>query len=126
MSVYHSLLRHHNIVIPDELQAPAPPAASGDAANRQSVAELLEELQDKRGELKGNAERISELNRERDELLRQLRACEEERQQLLVRLTDANTEREKVEYEKNEMTDAVERLKHDKQTLLQEIEELHR
>lgn len=117
-------LRSRGIPIPEDAVTREPskePTGPGE-----SVAELLEHLQDKRSELKESAEKISELNVERDELQRQLQASEEEKLQLQSRLLDVGSEREKMEYEKQERLDELERVRNEKHSLLQEIEELHR
>lgn len=129
LAMFEQLLRSHDVPIPDSLISmvgAVPAAPSNGNATDQSVAELLDQLQDKRAELKENAERISELNRERDEIQRQLRASEEEKQRLLSRIMDVTNEKEKIEYERNEKADEAEKLGHEKTTLLQEIEELHK
>lgn len=124
LSTLQQLLRTNNIPIPEDVGvAPVPSAASGP---RQSTSELLDELQNKRIELKENAERISDLSRERDEVQGQLRHSDDERQQMSSRIADVMAERERMEYEKNEMADSLEKLRRDKDNLLQEIEELHR
>jgi len=124
------LLRSHDIPLPTEWGAIAlaPNSSQGETAlgDNQSVAELLEQLQDKRAELKDNAEHISELNRERDEFQRLLRASEEDKQRLQSRVMDATTEREKLEYERNEKADEAERLAHEKMNLTREVEDLHK
>lgn len=131
LALFEQLLRSHDVPVPDNLStavaaAPSQAPSNGSAADGYSVAELFDHLQDKRAELKENAERISELNRERDEIQRQLRASEEEKQRLLSRIMDITNEKEKIEYERNEKADEAEKLAHDKRSLLQEIEELHK
>jgi len=128
LSLFEQLLRSHNIPIPENFLAGAmaAPVPERQGAALESESELLDQLQDKRAELKENAERISETNRERDEVKRLLRASEEEKQRLASRLMDTQNEREKIEYERNEKADEAERLVHEKVTLAHEIEELHK
>jgi len=122
------LLRSHDIAIPDGMAGEVERGGSTPSGEPSSaaVAELVDQLQDKRAELKEGAERISELNRERDEMQRQLRASEEEKVRLQSRVMDVTNEREKIEYERNEKADEAEKLAHDKNGLMQEIEELHK
>lgn len=131
ISRLEQLLRSHDIPLPAESLAAISSSLTTSSSvpevgGNSSVAELLEQLQDKRAELKDNAERISELNRERDEFQRLLRSSEEDKQRLQSRIMDATTEREKLEYERNEKADEAERLAHEKMNLSREIEELHR
>lgn len=126
LAMMEQLLRSHDIPIPDMMHfafgATAQPM--GSLPGGQSVADLLDQLEDKRVELKENAERISEINREREELQRQLRSSEEDRQRLQSRMMDMTNEREQIEYERNEKVDEAERLLNDKSNLLREIEDL--
>jgi len=124
------LLRSHDVPVPEGLhdgrgaEAAAAPAASGEASL--SVSELLDQLQDKRAELKENAERISELNRARDEMQRQFRESEDEKQRLSAEIMNITNEKEKIEYERNEKADEAEKLSNEKQALLEEMEELQK
>mmetsp|Transcript_73369 Transcript_73369/g.203668 ORF Transcript_73369/g.203668 Transcript_73369/m.203668 type:complete len:709 (+) Transcript_73369:100-2226(+) len=128
------LLKANGIVLPDDTNGSAAALAAERAAaaasktddSQHSVAELIDQLQDKRAELKENAERISELNRERDEMHRQLRVSEEEKQRLSSKILDVTTERERIEYERNERIHELESVKHEKRALLQEIDDLHK
>mmetsp|Transcript_7168 Transcript_7168/g.15584 ORF Transcript_7168/g.15584 Transcript_7168/m.15584 type:complete len:682 (+) Transcript_7168:136-2181(+) len=119
------LLRSKGVPFPEDAHHGG--SAKLDRGNRSdSAAELLDQLQDLRGQLKQSTERLSHLNLERDELQRQLRTQEEENLRLTNRVMDATTDREKVEYEKNERTDEVERLLQQRQAMQQEIEELRK
>lgn len=123
------LLRLNDIPLPTDLSTVSLPNSSHgvpEIGENHSVAELLEQLQDKRAELKENAEHISELNRERDEFQRLLRAADEDKERLQNRIMDAMTEREKLEYERNEKADEAQWLAHEKLTLTRQIEEIHK
>jgi kinesin family protein 5 len=128
LAMLEQLLRSHDIPIPDSLGAATFNQGYAEKVDNHpaATAELLDQLQDKRAELKENSELISELKRERDEMQRQLRAIEEEKNRLQSCIIDISNEREKIEYERNEKADEVEKLAHDKVGLMQEIEELHK
>lgn len=125
LNLLEQTLRTHKVPIPEgrgELgAAPAPAIASSD-----SSVDLLEQLQDKKDELKRGAERVTELNIELEETQRQLRTVEEDNKRIVSKMEQETGEVERLQYEKNEMNDQVEKLKHDNQTLLEEIEELHK
>jgi kinesin family protein 5 len=129
VAMLEQLLRSHNIEIPDNMAGGSGYVQGGGDrvdSNSPAVAELVDQLQDKRAELKDAAERISELNREREEMQRQMRASEEEKQRLQSRIMDITNEREKIEYERNEKADEAEKLSEKNAGLLHEMEELRK
>jgi len=126
LTFFEQLLKTNSIPIPDYMNNAAPSTTPANTPQRASVAELMDQLQDTRTDLKGKSDRISELNRERDEAQRMLQASEEEKQRLQSRIMDLSNDREQIEYERGEKADEVERLQHDKVTLQQQIDELSR
>jgi len=126
LAFFEQLLQTNDIPIPEYMNNGAPSTTPANTPQRASVAELMDQLQDTRTDLKGKSERISELNRERDEAQRMLQASEEEKQRLQSRIMDLSNDREQIEYERGEKVDEVERLQHDKVTLQQQIDELSR
>eukprot|EP00747_Dinoflagellata_sp_TGD_P117080 gnl/TRDRNA2_/TRDRNA2_172530_c0_seq2.p1 gnl/TRDRNA2_/TRDRNA2_172530_c0~~gnl/TRDRNA2_/TRDRNA2_172530_c0_seq2.p1 ORF type:complete len:677 (-),score=177.21 gnl/TRDRNA2_/TRDRNA2_172530_c0_seq2:306-2336(-) len=123
------LCRQNGIQIPDDLPSVAVNAVTvgggSSGTSGYSVTELMEQLQDKMAALKESTERITDLNRERDEIRRQLCGMEDEKQQLLGRIVDITAEREKSEYERNEVVDSLEKFQHDNRMLSDEIEALN-
>jgi kinesin family protein 5 len=90
-------LRSKNLPVPADGAASPAMVVAGDgqdvaqATESQSVAELMDQLQDKRAELKESAERITELNRERDDMQRLVRASQDEKQLLQNQITTAKS-----------------------------------
>jgi len=120
------LLRSRGVPVPEDMGSLAVAQPAKPDESRESIAEMMDHLQDKRLELKENAERISELNRALDESTRQLRGSDEAKQRLMARIMDADNEREKTEYERDEQRCQVEQIMHEKQAMGGEIEELHK
>lgn len=108
----------HNLPVPEGTSA-ADKGAVMVSQPTGEVAELMDQIQDLREQLKTKTEEVTELRRERDELARHVRSLEE-------KLSDAKDDREHIEYERNESKDESDRLKQLVATLRQENEELHR
>lgn len=118
ISMLVQVLHAHKLPVP-EGTAGNEPHAAGNRQAAGATAELLEQIQDCREELKAKAEQVVDLNRERDELTSLVRSLEE-------RLSDAKIDREQIEYDRNERADEADRLRQQVQTLRQENEDLHR
>jgi len=93
----------------------AAPAAGGVDPERDAA---------KRDELIQNAERISELSRERGEMQQQLKSHDDDMQRLQDRLSDALDESKKIDNERQDKADEVERLKIEMSALQKENEEV--
>lgn len=124
-----NLLQRRGIALPEDPSSPGPGAASlrraPDEERRPTqTRDLEDQLQEKRIELKASAERISELNRERDELQRQMLTIEQEKQHLHISLENVGIERDKTEYECNEKAHEAEVLRKEKQALQNEVDDL--
>eukprot|EP00929_Paragymnodinium_shiwhaense_P119403 TRINITY_DN912_c0_g2_i1.p1 TRINITY_DN912_c0_g2~~TRINITY_DN912_c0_g2_i1.p1 ORF type:complete len:781 (+),score=184.31 TRINITY_DN912_c0_g2_i1:187-2529(+) len=125
ISTLEQLCRSRGVPVPDAMQpsgAVSAAAATAQASVRQE--ELLAQLEDSKAELREAAERQNEMERDRDEAARQIRASEEERQRLVDHLTDAQRDKERIEHERNERSDEVAFLRQERQRLLTEIQEL--
>lgn len=112
------LLRAHNISVP-EAHSGAAAAPVQQAASAEEMAELQDQIQEMRDQLKTKAEKVTELNRERDDLVSMMRSLEE-------KLSDAKLDREQIEYDRNERVDEADRLRQQVHSQRQELQELRR
>jgi len=120
ISMLVQVLHSHNLPVPEAAKTSGVEAdPSGGRQPAGEVSELLEQIQDKREELKAKAEQVTDLNCERDQLTLLVRSLEE-------RLSDAKLDREQIEYDRNERADEANRLRQQVNALRQEVEELHR
>lgn len=128
IGMLEDIYKKNQLPVPENsLRARRDSSSSVDArsnADSSVAADLLDQLQKKRSDLRDNAERTSELNRETDELQRQFRTTDEERKSLADKLSDISADWEKNEYERNELQDSVEKYMHEKKSLQEEIEAL--
>lgn len=120
ISMLVQVLHSHSLPVPEVARASgveADPSVGRQPAGE--VSELLEQIQDKREELKAKGEQVTDLKCERDQMTSLVRSLEE-------KLSDAKIDREQIEYDRNERVDEGNRLRQQVNTLRQEIEELHR
>eukprot|EP00929_Paragymnodinium_shiwhaense_P119405 TRINITY_DN912_c0_g4_i1.p1 TRINITY_DN912_c0_g4~~TRINITY_DN912_c0_g4_i1.p1 ORF type:complete len:686 (+),score=178.33 TRINITY_DN912_c0_g4_i1:234-2291(+) len=125
------LLKAHGVPLPNHslaTTATTSPAArdSPTSAGSGALAELVDEVQDKQAEVREAAERIGELEREREEMQRQLGSSQEDKQRVMSRLSELAGDREGLERDLSERKAEVRAMADDKGRLLQELEELHR
>jgi len=125
--------RSHGFAIPESIGGATTYAGAGATAvpKQEEVAELYDQLQTYREQLRTKTEQLTHLNRDRDELFRELEDLKQvvrgERDQMhsmLTQVSDAKDRCEQAEYERNEKTDEAERLRFEVTKLQQDIKDL--
>ncbi|CAJ1446183.1 unnamed protein product [Effrenium voratum] len=122
IALLENTLRSNGLAVPEDKGLTIAVPNSGTAGAPEDSEELEDQLQELRGKLKEQSEQLIEANKEKEDVLSQLRAAESEQRRLSLQVLNAHDEFESMQYERNEQVSELEKLRKENTALRQELD----